>query len=624
MSVKNDEIKISEIVELIEGSLEDFEKDVREQEYSTKELKKILDAEKADKDRKKAKRFIRRQIKKQEIIDQLDVAESDVEEIKSSLEYIRDEQNLERIGDTEELDRHELLEIVGGTVKDLKKYLKDHNPSKKQLEELLESEEMVKDRKTAKKALKAKLNKRKIEEDVKNAEEDVEKLEEDIVELENDSKGENPASNELEIESSEENNTEKNEEDIESEMDDLESENQQNVNKDEGELQKAMEEAEDELNNEDNLDEFIEDLEEEEESDIFEDEELKVSDVENNSEEAGKTPGSEIEGKTETASEDDDQVVVNAEITQGSESSKPVSEASENSNGSADETSGSGGKSGSEAKEDEDSSMEEDETDAEETEEEDEEENDNFEEKKEILDDLDVNLSDEEMKEISLEDLKEIKKEKMDRKDLISKLSEEGLNEETLRNSSTKDLRKLSKDLLDDEDEGDKDQEEIEEEAQEDLEMLMGAGRSDGQNNESSDNRFENIKDTKEKIINLIHGEKEAATNKDKEKTRTQKMEKESIIEVLDKYRELDDSNEAAIKTAHVMKGFLEYKYNIDKEKTYKQLAEELEEKRDEENFQKFLKFLKKLHEDEYVGNIKIENIDEIIDKAETVVEDIG
>jgi hypothetical protein len=36
------------------------------------------------------------------------------------------------------------------------------------------------------------------------------------------------------------------------------------------------------------------------------------------------------------------------------------------------------------------------------------------------------------------------------------------------------------------------------------------------------------------------------------------------------------------------------------------------------------MEFLKKLHEDEYIGNIHIENIDEVIDNAESIVEDIG
>ena len=56
-----------------------------------------------------------------------------------------------------ELDATELIGLVEGTVKDLKEYVREHDFSDEQLEQILRAETASNDRKTAKKFLEEKI-----------------------------------------------------------------------------------------------------------------------------------------------------------------------------------------------------------------------------------------------------------------------------------------------------------------------------------------------------------------------------------------------------------------------------------------------------------------------------------
>jgi hypothetical protein len=138
-------------------------------------------------------------------------------------------------------------------------------------------------------------------------------------------------------------------------------------------------------------------------------------------------------------------------------------------------------------------------------------------------------------------------------------------------------------------------------EAEEDLEMLMGAvrGKKDGDNEEESDGEGikDRVEDLRGQLEDLIHrgGDEESEDTKD--------INPEEVKELLRDYRSLS-REEAAIKTAHVMKGFLEQKLEINRELTYKELAKEMPKK--DEDMEKLSDFFLKMHREQYTGKIEI------------------
>lgn len=284
-----------------------------------------------------------------------------------------------------------------------------------------------------------------------------------------------------------------------------------------------------------------------------------------------------------------------------------------------------------------------------------------MEEKEEILDELDVDMSDEELREADLEELKQIKQEKDEREELIEELKGKGMDEEALRAASTDDLRRLSEDtretpnyqeildgseqevmdsiaerdledhelreLIDIEKENRNRQEVIDflrksleekeedfiEDVEEDLEMLRGARPVEDDREEEEDgDRFQGIEKIQERINRLMEKDEE----EDEEVMRDKKA-----IDLLEKYRKLE-RNECAIKTAHLMKSYLEHKLEIRREMTYGELAEKLTGVDRTEDLDVLEKFFRKMSRQEYTGQIDID-MEVVMDAAEKTVRNV-
>jgi hypothetical protein len=166
-------------------------------------------------------------------------------------------------------------------------------------------------------------------------------------------------------------------------------------------------------------------------------------------------------------------------------------------------------------------------------------------------------------------------KEKI-RSTIISNL-EDDFGREKLEEVSTRDLLKLRSEIKEEETESrsensssngsEKDKEEMEKEAEEDLQMLMGAGLAEGQSEEEGSHipGIESLKDQ-------IKGRVSRGTDKKEETDDHKEMNSGQVLGLLDEYRELPEK-EATVKTAHVMKGYLEYAKKVDRELTYSELA---------------------------------------------------
>ncbi|MFB6193226.1 MAG: hypothetical protein ABEK00_03155 [Candidatus Nanohaloarchaea archaeon] len=246
------------------------------------------------------------------------------------------------------------------------------------------------------------------------------------------------------------------------------------------------------------------------------------------------------------------------------------------------------------------------------------EESSDLDRKKEIAESLEVDYSGEELKEIPLEELETIKEEKEERSELITRLEDEGLDSEKLQKASTSDLRKVAEEALDQSDssnaESEKSEEEIREEAEEDLQMLMGAVKEDEEEEESeSSSPRERIDNLKERISSAID------RSSDEGMEESEGMNDSDVKEVLDNYSDLEN-DEAVIKTAHVIKGYLETELGIQRELTYKELSEELPS--EPEEMKKLAEFFEKMHKEQYTQNIDIK-AGAIIETCKSVVDEL-
>lgn len=261
--------------------------------------------------------------------------------------------------------------------------------------------------------------------------------------------------------------------------------------------------------------------------------------------------------------------------------------------------------------------------------------------KKELMDELGIEMDDQKISEIGISQLEDLKEEKERREELMQELKERGVDEKMLEKSSTGDLEKLKSDLesKDEKDEGEtrpenpetdsenekkneekdqeeKTQEQIEKEAEEDLEMLMGAVEKEEEEEEEEDNFMEYF-DLKSEFTERWESMR---NNPDSGDGKEDKYEK--VVDLLEEYRELDE-RKASIKTAQVLKGYLEYLLDIDRELTYKELSKSLEELDSKgENVEDLISFFNNMH-DAYTGNIPSRRIDKVIDSAEEVIDDL-
>lgn len=509
IDLMDSEIETGDVLDAVGGTVDDLKGFVESRELAREDIEQLLDAEKKLKDRKTAKEFLLEKKDNSGIDELVDTARTDVEEIKEVVNQIEDTENLSAVREVEELDHQQVIKTVGDTVEHLKKQVENGRFSQEQLQELLEAERALKDRKTAEEYLENKISEKKLEDDLREAEEDVEELEEDI----------------------------------------------ENIEEDSSDLSKAMTEiSEENSSKEEELADAMKEIAAEEESEKAE-------------------TGEETEEETE---EEDEQ-----EETEGEK------EAEDKEKESGEES-------------DENSDVE--------------ESKDGLEKKKEILDQLEADLTEEQLKDISIEELKRLKEEKEEKEKLVEELQDD-LEDETLRKASLEDLRKVKKELEDQEEPDEKEREELEEEAEEDLQMLMGAVGSKSE--EQDEGR--GIRDQLDQIKD-IRGRVKGILGRDEETEEEEGVKKQKVLELLDQYRELD-VRPRAIKTAHIMKGYLEYKYSIERELTYKELADELEDK-DGKSLNRLMKIFRKLHKDEYSGQIEGEEVKSIVEVSEEVIEE--
>jgi|GEM_PF-2281813 hypothetical protein len=203
---------------------------------------------------------------------------------------------------------------------------------------------------------------------------------------------------------------------------------------------------------------------------------------------------------------------------------------------------------------------------------------------------------------------------------IISSL-EDNFGREKLEEASTRDLIKLRSEIKEKETDSKveepsgkstgKDKEEIEKEAEEDLQMLMGAGLADSQSEEDS-SYIPGIESLKDQIRDKVSGgtEEKEGTNDH------ERMNSGQVLNLLEEYRELPE-REATVKTAHVMKGYLEYAKKVDRELTYSELANNLDSSREDE--EKLAKYFNRISKSEYTGNVSIDS-EEFIDTSVNLV----
>jgi cation transport regulator ChaC len=70
------------------------------------------------------------------------------------------------------------------------------------------------------------------------------------------------------------------------------------------------------------------------------------------------------------------------------------------------------------------------------------------------------------------------------------------------------------------------------------------------------------------------------------------------------------------------MKGYLEFKENMEKERTYKELADEIDD-RGNDDLKELLSFFRRMHHDQYTGNIDESNMESVIDASKSVLKSV-
>ncbi|MFB6144109.1 MAG: hypothetical protein ABEJ98_02240 [Candidatus Nanohaloarchaea archaeon] len=481
----------------------------------------------------------------------------------------------------EKLGTVETVKAVSGTVTDLKDFIEQKELSYEDLHKLLEAEKKGKNRKTARKLLEREIEKRDIGEKLETAEKDIEEIEQILDELDDiESLRDLGEPEHLEAE------------EVMSAVNGTVKQLKEYVNSHRlGEEQlEALEKAEKAYKNRKTAVDFLEDQ-------IHH---LKIGEEVSRAEEDAK----ELEKDLEKLEEADSAAEAiekeqNAEDAESEESDeKEVEEADEGESGAEEEGGGESGDEKNEEDEDrEDEDSEEDDAEAEKT------------EREELIEELDLEMSDEELEEVETQQLRQIRDERDRRQRLLQELSDQ-FDPEELENTSTSDMEKLASEMEED-DEEEKSDEEIKKEAREDLEMLKGAVKSDEEEEEDDSGTFDEIRQVKEAMSDILDrgGDEEAQENV---------FEESEVVEKLEEYRDLD-SQEAAIKTAHIMKAYLEYSQNIDRELTYGELADELEG--DEDYMQTLKDFFSTMNKDQYTGKIQHgDDMDEIIEAAQEAV----
>ncbi|MFB6115970.1 MAG: hypothetical protein ABEK10_00520 [Candidatus Nanosalina sp.] len=563
---KLDNLEIAEVASLTNEQVEDFKEKVQEKEPTVNDLEKLIEAEEAGKDREEVIQYLNGMIKKENVSDKLETASGGLEDLEETIDEIDELEDTEDLDDKEEveLDQSQIIELVEGTVKELKEYVNENFLYRRQLQEILDAEKAGKNRKTAKRFLEKKIENKGIEEEIKESRRDLERLKEDVENL----------------------------------REHFEDYSQDFDFSDDGRSEEDQKAAEELLEITNSIIEDLKDADrivnkpelEEKTNEVIlalqNDDYGKVRDKLIEINEMGREDSEEeTKEEKEKLEKQDKKIKRMKEIVSDIESSESQAE-------------------------------EEEKTDPE------------LEKKKEIADKLNTDYSESDLEQISLDELEELKREQDHREDLIDKLKEKGLDESDLRQSTTSDLEKLlnssnsmnqnTSKFEEVERSDQKSSEELKEEAEEDLERLQGAVSQ----TELEENSFEEtdggsaadkIEKFKQEIKNHFEGSSEANTSG---------MREDEVKDILEKYRGMDKS-ESSVKVAHVMKSYLESKLNVNREMTYRELADRIPENQNDE-MRELSEFFEKMHKQEYTDSIQIENMDEVIDNCEAVLKEMA
>ena len=160
----------AESKKILQGRKEEIKKTIEERNPGKYALKSLIREEKKGDRRQDVLSILKNRLSEEKVLDRLN---------NLSHQLLETEDLLDKISTGKQTERIESSEIVDKTVKQLRKYLKQNEISKDQLQELLKEEEKGKDRKTAKQYINKEL-------ESADSDSNLEKLQEDLSELEND------------------------------------------------------------------------------------------------------------------------------------------------------------------------------------------------------------------------------------------------------------------------------------------------------------------------------------------------------------------------------------------------------------------------------------------------------
>jgi hypothetical protein len=118
-----------------------------------------------------------------------------------------------------------------------------------------------------------------------------------------------------------------------------------------------------------------------------------------------------------------------------------------------------------------------------------------------------------------------------------------------------------------------------------------------------------------------IHDRFESLTSPPSSDNDSTRDKSQKALALLDSYRNLGDE-EAAIKTAHVIKGYLEHAFSIQREMTYGELANSLED--EEQVPQQLIEFFNEMNERQYTGKLEAMDVDQALDSSVETVKELS
>jgi hypothetical protein len=563
-----DNLEIAEVASLTNKQVDEFKEIVEQKDATENDLEQLIEAEKAGKGRDEVVEFLKGMINKNNVEEKLDTALSNLEDLEVTIDEVDQLENSSDLDDQDEveLDQSQIIELIEGTVDELKEYVNENFLYRRQLEEILDAEKAGKNRKTAKRFLNKKIENKGIEEEIKESKEDLQRLKKDIENLHDHF--ENVA------DSFDYSSDERDEESQEAANELLEITNS---------IIQDLKQS-DNINNRENLEKKTNEVIQALQNDNY----GKVRDALIEISQMGyEDEGENDEEAQQKMEEQDEKLERMKEIVDDiQESEEDIQEdLQEQSHGP------------------------------------------NFEQKKKLAQNLRTDFSDKDLEEITLQELQELKREQKHREEIIEKLKQSGLEEKDLRDSSTSDLEKLletsnsmedrTEKFEEQSDKPDKSAEEIRQEAEQDLESLQGAVSAESQQQEEQVEE-ESGPSAKERLGGFTEQIKDRLSSSKEENS--DGMKEDKVRRLLEDYRDIENDQEASVKIAHVMKSYLESQLNVQREMTYRELAERIPTDENEE-MRQLSNFFQKMHKQEYTDSIQIDDIDEVIDNCEAVLE---